>query len=165
MIEILPEPLLADRLHEIRARCGHERHVDRLGARAPESAHRAVFEHGQQLALQRRGKQADLVEKQRPAVRGLEKTGLRLTRVGERAALVAEDLGFEQRLGNRGAVHGDEGAIAASPGLVNRLRDKPLARAGLAEDQDRRSTTRAGLTREQLLDLRPERGDPWAATE
>ena len=45
---------------------------------------------------------------------------------------------------------------------MNRPCQETLAGPGLAEDQDRRQATRAGLTGEQLPDLGPDRDDPWA---
>jgi hypothetical protein len=80
----------------------------------------------------------------------------------KRAALIAEQLGFEQGLGDGGTVDGDEGTGAARSGLMHRPRQETLAGPGLAQDQDRRKATRAGLTGEQLPDLGPDRNDPWA---
>ena len=162
MVEILPKPPIADRLLQIHAGRRHQRHVDRLRAGAAQPAHRAVLEHGEELALQGGGQEADLVEEQRAAMGGLEEAGLGLARIREGAALIAEQLGLEQGLGDGGTVDGDEGAVAARAGLMNRPRQEPLAGPGLAEDQDRRKATRAGLTGEQLSDLGPERDDPWA---
>jgi hypothetical protein len=45
---------------------------------------------------------------------------------------------------------------------MNRPRQETLAGPGLAEDQDRRKATPAGLTGDQLPDLGPDRDDPWA---
>src|SRR3569833_4776825 len=59
-----------------------------------------------------------------------------LDRAGERAAHVSEKLAFEQALGNRGGVDGDERTVGVAPG-VERACDDLLARAALAGDQDR----------------------------
>ena len=56
---------------------------------------------------------------------------------GERAAHVAEQLGFEQRLGHGGAVHLDERHVALRAAIVDRARDHLLAGAGLARDEHR----------------------------
>ena len=58
---------------------------------------------------------------------------------GERAAHVAEQLGFEQRFGNGAAVDGDERLRGGAGLLMNGARDHLLAGAGLAVDQDRRA--------------------------
>jgi hypothetical protein len=51
---------------------------------------------------------------------------------------VAEQLRLEERLAQRRAAHLDERAIAPWRLLVQRLGDELLARAGLAQDEDRR---------------------------
>jgi hypothetical protein len=56
---------------------------------------------------------------------------------GERAADVAEQLGFEQRLGNGAAVDGDEPLLAARAGVVNRARGQFFAGARLAAESAR----------------------------
>ena len=67
-----------------------------------------MLEHAQQLRLGGRPHLADLVEEERALVRQLELAELLRVRVGERAALVAEELALEQRLGDGGAVERDE---------------------------------------------------------
>ena len=59
-------------------------------------------------------------------------------RAGERALDVAEEFALEQVLGNRAAVERDQRALGAPAVVVDRARDEFLARAALAEDQDRR---------------------------
>ena len=54
------------------------------------------------------------------------------------AAGVAEELGFEQRLGHRAAVDGHEGPGRAGRFVVNHARDALLADAALAGDEHRR---------------------------
>ena len=56
---------------------------------------------------------ADFVEKHRALVRELELARLVLDGAGEGAALEAEQLALEQRLGERRAVDGDERAVAS----------------------------------------------------
>src|SRR5207249_10153465 len=57
---------------------------------------------------------------------------------GERAVLVSEQLGVEERLGQGRAVDGDERAVAPSRALVDRARHELLPGAALALDQNRR---------------------------
>ena len=76
----------------------------------------------------------------------LEAAGPAFHGAGERALLVTEQLAFEQRFGNRGAVDRDVGRVAARAQPVDRLRDQLLARAGLAADQHGR------VGRRRLLD-------------
>src|SRR5262249_687870 len=125
-------------------------------------AHRAVFQNAEELPLQRDRQQADLIEEDRAAVSRLEQAGLRLAGVGERAALVAEELRLQQSLGDGGAVDVDEGPVAARSGLVDGAREEALARAGLAEDQERRLASAEGRAREDPLDPRTDRRDSVA---
>src|SRR5690606_17212708 len=85
---------------------------------------------------------ADLVEEQRPAARLLEAPLPRLDGAGERAALVSEELRFEQLARDRRRVHGDELAMRPGTVLVQRTRDELLAGARLAGDQHRRARLR-----------------------
>jgi hypothetical protein len=104
--------------------------------------------------LQRVGHQPNFVEEDGAAVRHLQKAGFSLARVGERTALESEQLGFEQRIGDRGAIHVYERQRRARPGLVDQLRDESLACAGLALNQHRRQPPlRPGLAGEQPREL------------
>src|SRR5260370_28385890 len=64
----------------------------------------AALEHAQELRLRRGRHLADLVEKKRPAVRGLNEAGLGLRRAREGAALVAKELTLEERLAHGGPI-------------------------------------------------------------
>jgi hypothetical protein len=64
------------------------------------------------------GNVADLVEEQGAAVGQLDLALGGLDRAGERSLLVAEQFGFEQVFGDRGAVDGDEAAVLAAAGFV-----------------------------------------------
>ena len=78
----------------------------RLGA--ADALELPLLEHAQELGLERERHLADLVEEQGAAVGHLELAGLARHGAGEGALLVAEELAFEQGLGERGAVDGDE---------------------------------------------------------
>ncbi len=67
----------------------------------------------QQLRLQGQRHLADLVQKQRSPVGGLDPAHAALHRAGKCAARVAEQFGFEQRFRNRRAVDGDKRLAAA----------------------------------------------------
>src|SRR6185437_17060324 len=93
----------------------------------------------EQLGLLRERQLADLVEEEGAAVGGLEEADLLVARAREGAALVAEQLGFDELLGQRRAVDGDERLVGARPVEMQRACDQLLAGAGLAEDQHRRA--------------------------
>ena len=82
-------------------------HVDADVGQPADPLERLLLEEAQQLRLQARRHLADLVEEHRAAVGGLEQPALLLPGVGERAALVAEQLALEQLLRQRraGDVH------------------------------------------------------------
>ena len=75
--------------------------VDLDGFGAAEPLELALLQHAQQLDLRGQLHVADLVEEQRAALRELEPALLAILRAGERALLVAEQLRFDQRLGQR----------------------------------------------------------------
>jgi hypothetical protein len=86
--------------------------VDRDRLAPADALDHPLLQEAQQLDLQRQRDVADLVEEQGAALRQLDLAGRGLDRAGEGAALVAEQLGLEQVLGDGGAVDGDERAAA-----------------------------------------------------
>ena len=104
MIQILAELAFADQFFQIAMR-GHDHahvHLDRPVA--ADALHFLLLQHAQQLGLHERGHVADLVQKQRAAVRLFELAEVPRGGAGERAFFVAEQLGFDQLGGNGGAV-------------------------------------------------------------
>ncbi|VTR67819.1 hypothetical protein DESC_610403 [Desulfosarcina cetonica] len=101
------------------------------------------FEHfslqdAQQLGLHFKGQIADFVQEDRPLVGQFEFAGFAgRAGTGESAALVAEEFGFEEVLGNRGAIDLDERVDRPGAGVVNALGEKFLARAALTGNQYR----------------------------
>ena len=95
--QVLAELPLGHPLLEVAVGRGDDADVDvqRLGAADPLET--PLLERAQDLRLQRQRQLADLVEEQRAAMRQLEPAGLARRRAGERALLVAEQLGLEQR--------------------------------------------------------------------
>src|SRR5262249_51507586 len=70
-----------------------------------------------------------------------------LQRSGERTLLVAEQLGRNQRLRDRGAIDANERATRSPGSTMNRTSDKLFARSGLTLDQNR------GVGRRHFRDL------------
>jgi hypothetical protein len=81
------------------------------------------------------GQLPDLVEEERSPVRDLDHPRLRAVGAGERAALVTEQLGLEQRVGKGGAVHRDEHLGGSAALRVDRAGDQLLPRPRLSLDQ------------------------------
>src|SRR3546814_8167629 len=107
----------------------------------------------QQLDLQGQGNVADLVEKQRAAMREFDLAFGRLDRAGERALFMPEQLAFEQILGDRGAVDRDERAVAPRARLVQPAREQFLAGAARAEQHDRNVKVRSEEHTSELQSL------------
>jgi hypothetical protein len=103
----------------------------------------AVLEGSEHLRLRAEAHVADLVEKDRPAVGLCELARLLAGRPGEGPLLVAEQLGLDELLGDRGAVDLDEGLRGPGAVLVDRTRDELLARPRLARDEDGRLRRRS----------------------
>src|SRR5207247_8989032 len=106
---------------------------------AADATERVVLKDPQELGLHRNLQLGDLVEEEGAPVGELEAAEPPLDRSREGAALVSENLALDKRLGNGGAVDGDERALAAAGALVDRPRDPLLAGAALAVAQDRRA--------------------------
>ena len=87
-------------------------------------------------------------------MRQLEAPRLARHRAGKRALLVAEQLGFEQRVGNRRAVDRDKRPVGARAERVQAAREQLLAGAALAFEQHRRVGGRGAV---QLLQHLAER--------
>ncbi len=109
------------------------------------AADRLVFsflKHAEKLHLHARREFADLVEEERSAGCFREAAFASRDRAGERALLVTEELAFEDRLGDRGAVHGDERRIPTRAVLMHVPREELLSGSALAEDEERRARGR-----------------------
>ena len=102
---------------------------------APHPLHFALLQHAQQLGLQGERHFRDFVEQQRAAVGLLEFAGLGGLGAGEGTFFVAEQGGFEQVFGNRGAVDRHEGFGAARRVGVDVAREHFLAGARFAGQQ------------------------------
>src|SRR5690606_12485653 len=113
MVEVEAEGAPIDGAGEIAVGRGENADVDQSilnAADAPE-AHR--LEHPEELRLDARAEVADLVEEEGAAVGELEQPSLRGLRVGEGAALVAEELALGELLAERGTVEVDEARLGA----------------------------------------------------
>src|SRR5262249_5665642 len=127
VVQIRPELALLDRPLEVSVRGGDHAYVD-LDRRGSADARGALLlEHAEGPRPQGDRQLGHLVEEDRAAVRLLEETDLPRVCVGERAALVTEQLGLEQALGNRRAVEHDPRIVGAWALGVEAARDELLA--------------------------------------
>ena len=146
-VEVLAERALLDLLLEVLVRRGDHADVHLDRSRRPRRSTSPSWSTRSTLACVFGAHVADLVEEDRAAVGLLELADLLLGRAGERALLVAEQLRFDQLLGNRGAVDLHEPLAAAEAVAVDRARDELLADAALAEQQHGRVGRRRALDR------------------
>ena len=104
VVQVLAEPAGGDGLGEVDVRRGDDPAIglDRLGA--ADALEPPVLEHAQELGLHAHRHVADLVEEERAAPGQLEPPFLLAVGAGEGPALVAEELGLEQVLGQGRAV-------------------------------------------------------------
>src|SRR6267142_516759 len=102
--EVLAEAPRLDLLGEILVRGSDDArvHLDRAGAAQPLDL--AGLDGAEKFGLGVEAHVADLVQEQRPTIRGLEPSSLHLRRSGEGALLVSEELALHQILGEGRAV-------------------------------------------------------------
>src|SRR5579862_9908013 len=91
-----------------------------------------LLQHAQQLHLQRQRQLSNLVEKNHASIRNLEAPFLLCRGSGETAALVAEQIALQQRLGNRRAIDRDKRLISPTAIAVQGPGRKLLSRSALA---------------------------------
>src|SRR5262249_25886773 len=138
IVEVLPELAARHGLCQIAIRRGDHA---RVGGDQPMASHARepkVLQHMEKLGLQPQGQFGDLVEVDRPFVRVLELPGLTSMGAREGALLVAEELGLEQPLRDRGAVDLDEGPVAAHRCRMDGACDEVLADAAFPANEDGR---------------------------
>ena len=133
--EVLAEAPLLHHALEVAVGGGEHAHVHPDQLVAADALEGALLERAQQLHLELGRHVADLVEEHRAAVGQLELAEPALLGVGERALLVAEQLGLEQRGrdGRRRDPH--EGPPRAPAVVVERARHHLLAGARLAAQE------------------------------
>ena len=96
VIEVLSERSLGHHLREVGIRSGDDPHVDLDRLTVADTLELALLERAQQLCLERAAHRPDFVEEERAFVRLFESSLARADRAGERAANMAEELGFQE---------------------------------------------------------------------
>jgi len=136
VVEILAEAAVLDHGGQLLVGRGYHAEVELERGGAAERPHRTILEHAEELGLGGHGHVANLVEEERSPVRRGEEALPPAIRSRERALLVTEELGLQQRLGHRRAVHGEEPPSAPRARPVNRLGDQFLPRPALAQEKN-----------------------------
>ena len=150
--QILAERVLVDLLFEVLVGRGDDADVDLDHLVAAQPLELLLLQHAQHLGLRLEAHVADFVEEDRALVGLLELADLPIGGAGERALLVTEQFGFDQLVGNGGAIDLHELAVAPQALAMDRARHQLLADAALAPDQDR------GVGRRRLLNRAADRG-------
>ena len=126
VVQIFPETALAHGGAQVLVGGRNQAQVN-LGCSAAQALHLTLLQHAQQLDLHVGWDFADLVEKQGAAVGLQEAAVVTLDGPGERPAFVAEELGFENRFRQGGAVDRNEGTRGARRSGVDGPRQQFLA--------------------------------------
>ena len=99
--------------------------------------HRAIFQHAQQLGLQRTGQFADFVDEQRAAVGHFEQSRLGGHGPGKGPLFVAEQFAFQQRFRQCGTINDHQRLVGSRTLAVQCASNQFLAGAAFALNQDR----------------------------
>ena len=138
VIQVLAEGPLLHELPQAAVGGADDPHVHTHRFLGPDGDEGPVLQKFQDLGLRRPGKLVDLVQEDGPPVGELEIAFLALfVGTGERTAVVAEELAFDERLRDGGAVEADEGLVPARAGVMDGRRKDALARAGVPVDDER----------------------------
>src|SRR5262249_15473162 len=135
VVQIFSEALILHELGEVLVGGGDDAHVYADGAGAAHALELAFLQDAQDLGLGYRREVRHLVEEEGAAVGELEASLLGPGRSRKGTLLIAEELGFEQRLWERRAVDGHERPGAAWRAVMDGARHTLLARATLALDE------------------------------
>ena len=133
--KVFPEGAPLARGLQVAVGRGNEPQVHLELAHAADPHDLAFLQHPQDLGLEQGRNVADLVEEDRAAVGLLQQPLFLILRAGEGALLEAEQLRFEQRVGDGAAVDRHEGLLVPRAPAVDRPGDQFLAGAALAGDQ------------------------------
>ena len=129
VVQVLAELALGHARLEVAVGGHHQPDVDadRFGAAKPLEL--PLLKDAQELHLAGEGDLADLVEEDGAGIRQLEAALLALLGAGEGPALVPEQLGLDQGVGQRRAAHLDEGLGRARRVVMDGVGDQFLAGA------------------------------------
>src|SRR5260370_14451809 len=130
--QILTKGAARDFLLEVFGGGGEDASIHGEGLAGAYRLEALFFEDAQNFGLRAQAHVSDFVEEERAAVGFLEFSYFVIRRAGEAAFHVAEQLGFNQLLGNGGAADFHNKAFAPQAGRVQGASRKLLARAALA---------------------------------
>src|SRR5262249_40544492 len=133
VVEIRPETALFYRAGEIAIGRCDDFDVDTDRFDSSDALELSFLEKSQELGLNLSGNIADLIEKNRSAMRQFDSTLLELMRAGKSALFMAEQLALEKLFRQTNTIDGDERLRTALAPLVNGTSKDFLARSALTE--------------------------------
>src|SRR5712664_84522 len=136
MEQVGAESAFADGFLQILVSCCQEADVEPDSPGAADADEFALLKDAQQLGLQRQRKLADFVEEDASAFGDFQQPFLLTDGAGECPLLVPEQLTFQKRFCQCGAIQGHKRLILAGAILMNRASSELLARATFAANQD-----------------------------
>jgi hypothetical protein len=142
MVQIVAKRAVAHALVQVLVRCRDHAHIGAQLLVPADTIERAVRQYAQQPRLQFGRHVTDFIQEKRAAFGLLESAAPQLLRASERAAFMAEKLGFEKVLGHRSRVDCDEGSGGARTMTVQRPRNEFLSGSGFTGNQHRRARLR-----------------------
>jgi hypothetical protein len=135
IVEVLAELTVSDRRPQIAVRRRQDPHVGLQDLRSADPLEFAFLEHTEELRLQDGSHLGDLVEEERPSCSLLQPSDLPGDGAREGAALMAEQLRFEERFRQRRAVHRHERLRGSGRALPEEPCDDLLAGPRLSGDE------------------------------
>src|SRR5450631_2013869 len=156
VVEIGTKALLLDQFPEVLLRRRNHSTVDRYQLVRSQPLDFSFLQHTQQLDLERHRQALDFIQEHRSPIRPLDFSYPPLVCTGEGAKFMAEDLAFEQLLGETTAVDRHELSVAPTRMFMKAARDEFLAGAGLAVDYD--VSRSVGKVKDRAADLLDHRG-------
>jgi len=143
IVEVGPELTVAQERFERLIGGGNHPCAKRHFDRRAERAHASILQRVQELCLRIERQLTHLVEEQRAVRGGDERPRPVLPRVRERPSPDAEQLAFDERRGQRGAVHVLERTATPAARVVNEPGHRALAGTSFASQQHGRVDRRA----------------------
>ena len=135
-VKISSKGFRAGQFIQVQVSRGQNSNIRAVVSRRSEALHFFRLDGSKNLGLSQRAHVPDLIEEHGTAVGGHQLALIRQVGAGKSAPLVTEQLAFQQRIGDRGAVDGDQGMGSADAILMNQLRHQFLASPGFPRDQD-----------------------------
>ena len=109
--QVFSEGALVDHCFKVFVGRGENAHTDGAFFGSADLSNKSFFDHGEELGLEWEVEISDFVQEDSPAIGHFKESLACDLRVGEGAFFVTKEFGFDERSGEGGAVHMDEGLV------------------------------------------------------